>query len=88
MQREDKHRQLIMPKPEISSFTDELKLQAKEIAGAKTATGWDIPWLKTCKDAFLGDGEGRIVRGPLVGLTAVEGKTPPNCRQSVAAGIV
>lgn len=43
---------------------------------AKTASGWDIPWLENGKMHFFGDSEGRIVRGLLaVLLTAVEGKT-------------
>lgn len=52
-QWEDKYRQLIMLGKQLPALPDELKAQAKEIAGCETASGWDIPWLKTVKCTSL-----------------------------------
>jgi len=74
-QWEDKYRQLIMLGKQLPALSDELKAQAKEIAGCENRV-----WLgvTTSEDKlhFFGDSEGRIVRGLLaVLLTAVEGKS-------------
>lgn len=73
---EDKYRQLILLGKQLPALSDELKAQAKEIAGCENRV-----WLGTVvtndgKLHFFGDSEGRIVRGLLaVLLTAVEGKS-------------
>ncbi|KNC87985.1 cysteine desulfurase sulfur acceptor subunit CsdE [Trabulsiella odontotermitis] len=73
---EDKYRQLILLGKQLPVLSEELKAQAKEIAGCENRV-----WLGTVgttdgKLHFFGDSEGRIVRGLLaVLLTAVEGKS-------------
>ena len=75
-QWEDKYRQLILLGKQLPALPDDLKAQAKEIAGCENRV-----WLGyTCSEKgtlhFFGDSEGRIVRGLLaVLLTAAEGKT-------------
>lgn len=74
-QWEDKYRQLIMLGKKLPALSDELKAQAKEIAGCENRV-----WLGVASSGdklhFFGDSEGRIVRGLLaVLLTAVEGKS-------------
>ncbi len=55
---------------------DELKAQAKEIAGCENRVWLGYTVAENGKMHFFGDSEGRIVRGLLaVLLTAVEGKT-------------
>ena len=74
-QWEDKYRQLILLGKQLPALPDDLKAQAKEIAGCENRV-----WLGYFIDAegklhFYGDSEGRIVRGMLaVLLTAIEGK--------------
>ncbi|RAU38330.1 cysteine desulfurase sulfur acceptor subunit CsdE [Enterobacter sp. ECC-175] len=74
-QWEEKYRQLILLGKQLPALSDELKAQAKEIAGCENRV-----WLGFCTSGgklhFFGDSEGRIVRGLLaVLLTAVEGKS-------------
>lgn len=75
-QWEDKYRQLILLGKQLPTLPDDLKAQAKEIAGCENRV-----WLGYTRGEngalhFYGDSEGRIVRGLLaVLLTAVEGKT-------------
>ena len=74
-QWEDKYRQLILLGKQLPALPDDLKNQAKEIAGCENRV-----WLGAVgsqeKMHFYGDSEGRIVRGLLaVLLTAVEGKS-------------
>jgi len=67
-QWEDKYRQL-------PTLSDDLKAQAKEIAGCENRV-WLGVSVSGEKLHFFGDSEGRIVRGLLaVLLTAVEGKS-------------
>ena len=76
-QWEDKYRQLIMLGKQLPTASDELKSQAREIAGCENRVwlGWTLTG--DGKMQFVGDSEGRIVRGLLaVLLTAVEGETP------------
>lgn len=55
---------------------EELKAQAKEIAGCENRVWLGYTVAENGKMHFFGDSEGRIVRGLLaVLLTAVEGKT-------------
>ncbi|VUS35925.1 cysteine desulfurase sulfur acceptor subunit CsdE [Klebsiella spallanzanii] len=74
-QWEDKYRQLILLGKQLPALPDDLKAQAKEIAGCENRV-----WLGYYVDDdnklhFYGDSEGRIVRGMLaVLLTAIEGK--------------
>lgn len=74
-QWEDKYRQLILLGKQLPALPDDLKAQAKEIAGCENRV-----WLGYAVDDdnklhFFGDSEGRIVRGMLaVLLTAIEGK--------------
>ena len=75
-QWEDKYRQLILLGKQLPTLSDDLKAQAKEIAGCENRV-----WLGVSvageKLHFFGDSEGRIVRGLLaVLLTAAEGKQP------------
>lgn len=76
-QWEDKYRQLILLGKQLPSLSDELKAQAREIAGCENRV-----WLGCTAEEngalhFFGDSEGRIVRGMLaVLLTAIEGKLP------------
>ena len=76
-QWEDKYRQLILLGKQLPALSDDLKAQAKEIAGCENRV-----WLGHTRHAdgtlhFYGDSEGRIVRGLLaILLTAIEGKTP------------
>ena len=80
---EDKYRQLIMLGKQLPALPDELKAQAKEIAGCENRVWLGYTVAENGKMHFFGDSEGRIVRGLLaVLLTAVEGKPPPNCRHS------
>ncbi len=82
-QWEDKYRQLIMLGKQLPALPDELKAQAKEIAGCENRVWLGYTVAENGKMHFFGDSEGRIVRGLLaVLLTAVEGKPPPNCRHS------
>ncbi|EKI0251841.1 cysteine desulfurase sulfur acceptor subunit CsdE [Enterobacter asburiae] len=74
-QWEDKYRQLILLGKQLPTLSDELKAQAKKIAGCENRV-----WLGVSvtgeKLHFFGDSEGRIVRGLLaVLLTAIEGKS-------------
>ena len=75
-QWEDKYRQLILLGKQLPALPDDLKVQAKEIAGCENRV-----WLGHFVDVkgklhFFGDSEGRIVRGMLaVLLTAIEGKS-------------
>ena len=74
-QWEDKYRQLILLGKQLPTLSDELKSQAKEIAGCENRVwlGFSISGEKL---HFFGDSEGRIVRGLLaVLLTAIEGKS-------------
>ena len=74
-QWEDKYRQLILLGKQLPALSDELKLQAKEIAGCENRVwlGFSVSGEKL---HFFGDSEGRIVRGLLaVLLTAIEGKS-------------
>lgn len=76
---EDKYRQLILLGKQLPALSDELKLQAKEIAGCENRVwlGFSVSGEKL---HFFGDSEGRIVRGLLaVLLTAIEGKAPQSC---------
>ena len=75
-QWEDKYRQLIMLGKQLPALPDELKAQAKEIAGCENRVWLGYTVTENGKMHFFGDSEGRIVRGLLaVLLTAVEGKT-------------
>lgn len=75
-QWEDKYRQLIMLGKQLPALPDELKAQAKEIAGCENRVWLGYTVAENGKMHFFGDSEGRIVRGLLaVLLTAVEGKT-------------
>lgn len=75
-QWEDKYRQLIMLGKQLPALPDELKAQAKEIAGCENRVWLGYTMAENGKMHFFGDSEGRIVRGLLaVLLTAVEGKT-------------
>ncbi|KKY79736.1 MULTISPECIES: cysteine desulfurase sulfur acceptor subunit CsdE [Leclercia] len=74
-QWEDKYRQLILLGKQLPALSDELKAQAREIPGCENRV-----WLGVTRVGdklhFMGDSEGRIVRGLLaVLLTAVEGKS-------------
>ncbi len=72
---EDKYRQLILLGKQLPALSDDLKSQAKEIAGCENRVwlGFSVSGEKL---HFFGDSEGRIVRGLLaVLLTAVEGKS-------------
>ncbi|MBS0851001.1 cysteine desulfurase sulfur acceptor subunit CsdE [Enterobacter sp. JGM127] len=74
-QWEDKYRQLIMLGKQLPALSDELKAQAREIPGCENRV-----WLGVTRVGdklhFMGDSEGRIVRGLLaVLLTAIEGKS-------------
>ena len=76
-QWEDKYRQLILLCKQLPAFPDELKTQAKEIAGCENRVWLGHTLSEKGTLHFFGDSEGRIVRGLLaVLLTAVEGKTP------------
>ena len=74
-QWEDKYRQLILLGKQLPTLSDELKAQAREIPGCENRV-----WLGVTRVGdklhFMGDSEGRIVRGLLaVLLTAIEGKS-------------
>ena len=72
-QWEDKYRQLIMLGKQLPALPDELKAQAKEIAGCENRVWLGYTVAENGKMHFFGDSEGRIVRGLLaVLLTAVE----------------
>ena len=74
-QWEDKYRQLILLGKQLPALSDELKLQAKEIAGCENRVWLGVTQIGD-KLHFYGDSEGRIVRGLLaVLLTAIEGKS-------------
>lgn len=78
-QWEDKYRQLILLGKQLPTLSDDLKAQAKEIAGCENRV-WLGVSVSGEKLHFFGDSEGRIVRGLLaVLLTAVEGKARRNC---------
>ncbi|WP_318366832.1 cysteine desulfurase sulfur acceptor subunit CsdE [Enterobacter sp.] len=73
---EDKYRQLILLGKQLPSLSDELKEQAREIAGCENRVWLGFTLSAEGKLHFFGDSEGRIVRGLLaVLLTAVEGKS-------------
>ncbi|CBG89596.1 cysteine desulfurase sulfur acceptor subunit CsdE [Citrobacter rodentium] len=75
-QWEDKYRQLILLGKQLPALSDELKAQAKEIAGCENRVWLGYTRADSGALHFYGDSEGRIVRGLLaVLLTAVEGKT-------------
>ena len=75
-QWQDRYRQLIMLGKQLPAMPDELKAQAKEIAGCENRVWLGYTVAENGKMHFFGDSEGRIVRGLLaVLLTAVEGKT-------------
>ncbi|WP_286932265.1 cysteine desulfurase sulfur acceptor subunit CsdE [Leclercia sp. UBA5958] len=74
-QWEDKYRQLILLGKQLPALSDEIKAQAREIPGCENRV-----WLGVTRVGdklhFMGDSEGRIVRGLLaVLLTAIEGKS-------------
>ena len=74
-QWEDKYRQLILLGKKLPALSDELKTQAREIAGCENRV-WLGYHVVDGRLHFFGDSEGRIVRGLLaVLLTAVEGKS-------------
>lgn len=74
-QWEDKYRQLILLGKQLPALSDELKAQAKEIAGCENRV-WLGFTVVGDKLHFFGDSEGRIVRGLLaILLTAIEGKS-------------
>ncbi|XXD08340.1 cysteine desulfurase sulfur acceptor subunit CsdE [Klebsiella sp. R445] len=74
-QWEDKYRQLILLGKKLPTLSDELKAQAREIAGCENRV-WLGYQVVDGRLHFFGDSEGRIVRGLLaVLLTAVEGKS-------------
>ena len=79
-QWEDKYRQLIMLGKQLPALPDELKAQAKEIAGCENRVWLGYTMAENGKMHFFGDSEGRIVRGLLAVL--LRGKPPPNCRHS------
>ncbi|KAA1275995.1 cysteine desulfurase sulfur acceptor subunit CsdE [Citrobacter pasteurii] len=75
-QWEDKYRQLILLGKQLPPLSDDLKAQAKEIAGCENRVWLGHTLHENGTLHFFGDSEGRIVRGLLaVLLTAVEGKT-------------
>ncbi|EGT4253585.1 cysteine desulfurase sulfur acceptor subunit CsdE [Citrobacter amalonaticus] len=76
-QWEDKYRQLILLGKQLPPLPDDLKAQAKEIAGCENRVWLGYTRSEAGTLHFFGDSEGRIVRGLLaVLLTAAEGKTP------------
>lgn len=76
-QWEDKYRQLILLGKQLPSLSDELKAQAREIAGCENRVWLGCTSAENGALHFFGDSEGRIVRGMLaVLLTAIEGKLP------------
>lgn len=76
-QWEDKYRQLILLGKQLPSLTDDLKVQAQEIAGCENRVWLGHTLSEDGTLHFFGDSEGRIVRGMLaVLLTAIEGKRP------------
>ncbi|ALB63880.1 Cysteine desulfurase CsdA-CsdE, sulfur acceptor protein CsdE [Cronobacter condimenti 1330] len=82
-QWEDKYRQLILLGKQLPALPEALKSQAKEIPGCENRVwlGYDLQ--PDGRVHFYGDSEGRIVRGMLaVLLTAVEGKTPQQLKES------
>ncbi|HCJ6373300.1 cysteine desulfurase sulfur acceptor subunit CsdE [Citrobacter sp. RHBSTW-00671] len=75
-QWEDKYRQLILLGKQLPALSDDLKAQAKEIAGCENRVWLGYSLHENGTLHFFGDSEGRIVRGLLaVLLTAIEGKT-------------
>ena len=66
-QWEDKYRQLILLGKQLPTLSDDLKAQAKEIAGCENRVwlGFSVSGEKL---HFFGDSEGRIVRGLLAAL--------------------
>lgn len=88
-QWEDKYRQLILLGKQLPALPDELKTQAKEIAGCENRVWLGHTLSEKGTLHFFGDSEGRIVRGLLaVLLTAVEGKSPGGTAGALAAGVV
>ena len=74
-QWEDKYRQLILLGKQLPNLSDELKAQTKEIPGCENRVWLGVTTVGE-KLHFIGDSEGRIVRGLLaVLLTAIEGKS-------------
>ncbi|MWL73126.1 cysteine desulfurase sulfur acceptor subunit CsdE, partial [Escherichia coli] len=60
---------------QLPALSDELKAQAREIPGCENRVWLGVTWVGD-KLHFMGDSEGRIVRGLLaVLLTAIEGKS-------------
>lgn len=75
-QWEDKYRQLILLGKQLPALPDDLKAQAKEIAGCENRVWLGYTRAEKGTLHFFGDSEGRIVRGLLaVLLTTAEGKT-------------
>ena len=70
-QWEDKYRQLILLGKQLPALSDDLKAQAKEIAGCENRVwlGFSVSGEKL---HFFGDSEGRIVRG-LLAVIGVSG---------------
>jgi cysteine desulfuration protein SufE len=74
-QWEDKYRQLILLGKQLPVLSDELKAQTREIPGCENRVWLGVTTVGD-KLHFIGDSEGRIVRGLLaVLLTAIEGKS-------------
>ena len=71
-QWEDKYRQLIMLGKQLPALPDELKAQAKEIAGCENRVWLGYTVAENGKMHFFGDSEGRIVRGLLAVLLTAE----------------
>ena len=71
-QWEDKYRQLILLGKQLPTLSDDLKAQAKEIAGCENRVwlGFSVSGEKL---HFFGDSEGRIVRGLLAVLFTAGG---------------
>ncbi len=60
---------------QLPALPDELKAQAKELPDAKTASGWDIQWLKTAKSFLWRQRRAHCARPAGGVVDAVEGKT-------------
>ena len=79
-QWEDKYRQLIMLGKQLPALPEELKAQAKEIAGCENRVWLGYTVAENGKMHFFGDSEGRIVRGH--GAVSDEVQELSNCRHS------
>ncbi|MFQ9949536.1 MAG: cysteine desulfurase sulfur acceptor subunit CsdE [Escherichia coli] len=84
-QWEDKYRQLIMLGKQLPALPDELKAQAKEIAGCENRVWLGYTVAENGKMHFFGDSEGRIVRGLLAVLLLPLRKTAELQAQSPLA---